>query len=213
MGYVFPSTTGASRRSIFPSVTRATPNRETSYNNTIEHWPPSPNFIHPGVDVLPPTVILSCDHNAGPHTLLPVDGSLVSIVTRSGSNLPLRISSFDRYSSNPIYAPHILRFPSNDERPCNTRWLSTATAVPGRNWTQYSKSALFNSLFQVLIASYLKGETQYRSCVVRCRPSAPFFDDLRIQTIHHAPIVVIPPHLVQLPRRRIVIQNRIPGFW
>ena len=30
--------------------------------------------------------------------------------------------------------------------------------------------------------------------------------------IHHAPIVIVPPHLIQLLRHRIVVQNRVPGF-
>ena len=58
----------------------------------------------------------------------------------------------------------------------------------------------------------MKEKTQRQSHGHRIIPSTPFFNDLGIQTIHHAPIVVIPPHLVQLPRRRIVIQNRVPGF-
>ena len=58
----------------------------------------------------------------------------------------------------------------------------------------------------------MKEKTQHQSHGHRIIPSTPFFNDLGIQTVHHAPIVVIPPHLVQLPRRGIVIQNRVPGF-
>ena len=52
----------------------------------------------------------------------------VSWVTGSGANFSFRTASFDRYSSIPIYAPHMRRFPSKAERPWSTRWLSTTTS-------------------------------------------------------------------------------------
>lgn len=62
-------------------------------------------MLYPGLDA--PTVAInhnphSHDHRAGPHTLLPLDGSLVSTVTRSGSNSSLRTANLDWYSSNPM---------------------------------------------------------------------------------------------------------------
>jgi hypothetical protein len=70
-------------------------------------------------------------------------------------NRSVSTASRDRYSSTPMYAPHTRRLPSNADRPCNTRWLSTLSTVPGVNCTQCSESALVSSVCHVRIASYL----------------------------------------------------------
>lgn len=75
----------------------------------------------------------------------------------------------DRNSSTPMYAPHTRRFPSNPDRPCNTRWLSTLSTVPGVNCTQYSESALVSSACHARIASYLP---QHISCAHLCSGTA-----------------------------------------
>ena len=71
-----------------------------------------------------------------------------------------------------MYAPHTRRLPSNADRPCNTRWLSTLSTVPGVNCAQYSESALVSSAYHVRIASYL---TQLISRI-RVRTGAAYHD-------------------------------------
>ena len=75
-----------------------------------------------------------CYYNASLHTLLPPSAAKVESVPTLGatalavdelSNLSRSTANFERYSSTPIYAPHILRLPSKAERPCRTRWLLT----------------------------------------------------------------------------------------
>lgn len=62
-------------------------------------------------------------YRAGCQTLRPftVAVAAVSCVTRSGANFSVSTASLERYSSMPMYAPHIRRLPSNAERPCRTR--------------------------------------------------------------------------------------------
>lgn len=50
-----------------------------------------------------------------------VSGVSGEIVIDSGANFSVRTVSLERYSSTPMYAPHIRRLPSKAERPWRTR--------------------------------------------------------------------------------------------
>ena len=68
--------------------------------------------------------ILQCIHRLGLQTLLPPVATFASSDLTSSacdSNFSFNTVNLDRYSSIPIYAPHMRRLPSKADRPCRTR--------------------------------------------------------------------------------------------
>lgn len=68
-----------------------------------------------------------CGYKSGLQTLRSFDDE-VAALRDAGSwpeNFSVRTASLERYSSTPMYAPHMRRLPVKAERPCKIRWLFT----------------------------------------------------------------------------------------
>lgn len=92
------------------------------------------------------------------------------------------------------------------------------TAVPGWSCIQNSESGLLRHSFHARIASYLKDKKKRHLCYIRNEKwinpyKAPFLNEIRLQVVHYASVIIIPPDLSNFSCEWVMPQNRVTGRW
>lgn len=77
-----------------------------------------------------------------------------------------------------------------------------------RIWTRKTPMPRSDRIIPVPIQTLINNSKTHRD-----KAGAPFLHQRRLHMVHHAPIIIVPPDLHQLPCELIVSEHGIPRHW